>query len=270
MVDCKREGKSAGRNAMRAAMGLMSAGSLCWSLGASAGEGPSIFGFNSEYQLSGTYSAAVRTETPSDGIIDPPPPPEIPVADVLKVSQYNYDDGDQNFNKGSLINNRLTFLGEVSFNRNDYGLVLRGDAFYDRVYRKRNDNGSPDTINKTEEPTNAFTDAARKFDGRRARLLDAYIYNTWYIGDESALNVRLGRHIAAYGESLFFAGISFAQAPADATKAAIPGADVKSILLPVNQLSAQFSLNDKLAFVGQYKLEFKPTELYPEIGRAHV
>lgn len=222
-----------------------------------------FWGIDGDSQLSATYSTAIRVEKPSDGIINPPPPPEIPVADFLKVSQFNYDDGDQNFNKGSVINNRLTFLGELNFSKDDYGLVLRGDAFYDRAYRKRNDNNSPDTINKLEGPTNQFTDDARYRDGRRLRMLDAYVYGSWYLGEETALNVRLGRHIAAYGESLFFSGISFAQAPADATKAAVPGADVKSILLPVNQISAQLSLNDKLSFVGQYKLEFKPTELNP-------
>ncbi|MDB5972617.1 MAG: hypothetical protein JWQ90_5067 [Hydrocarboniphaga sp.] len=251
----------AGLKSFNSRIGTAAGLGLLWAPAAFAGF--SFMGIDSDYQLSATYSAAVRVESPSNGIINPPPPPEIPVADFLKVSQYNYDDGDQNFNKGSMINNRLTFLGELNFSKNDYGMVLRGDAFYDRVYRKLNDNNSPDTINKLEGPTNQFTDDARYNDGRRARLLDAYIYGSWYIGDESALNVRLGRHIAAYGESLFFSGISFAQAPADATKAAVPGADVKSILLPVNQISAQFSLNDKISFVGQYKLEFKPTELYP-------
>jgi len=241
--------------------GSLACGALLWSAGAAASF--SFWGIEGDSQLSATYSTAMRVESPSNGIINPPPPPEIPVADFLKVSQFNYDDGDQNFNRGSLINNRLTFLGELNFSRNDYGLVLRGDAFYDRAYRKLNDNNSPETINKTEGPVNQFTDDARYRDGRRARLLDAYVYGSWYLGDESALNLRLGRHIAAYGESLFFSGISFAQAPADATKAAVPGADVKSILLPVNQISAQLSLNDKISFVGQYKLEFKTTELYP-------
>lgn len=221
------------------------------------------WGIEFDSQLSATYAAAMRVESPSNAITNPPPPPEVPVADFLKVSQFNFDDGNQNFNKGSLINNRLTLLGELSFIKDDFGLILRGDAFYDRAYRNRNDNNSPDTINKTEGATNEFSDDAAYRDGRRARLLDAYIFGNWYLGESSAISLRLGRHIAAYGESLFFGGISFAQAPADATKAAVPGSDVKSILLPVNQVSAQLSVNDRLSFVGQYKLQFKHNELYP-------
>jgi hypothetical protein len=217
------------------------------------------------YQLQATYALGVRLEKPHPGVIDTPPSPEIPLPDYLKLPEsINYDDGDRNFRRGALINNRLSLLGEVSLQQGDYGLLLRGDAFYDDVYRRmNNDNDSPDTINKREPPVNEFTAEARHFDGARGRLLDAYVHGTWYFGEAQSLNLRLGRHIAAWGESLFFAGVALAQSPADATKATVPGADVKSILLPVNQISGQWSLNEKLTLLGQYKLEFKEIELNP-------
>ena len=243
--------------------GRIAIASLLLGSGAAGAGSFSMLGLDADYQLSTTYSAAIRTESPSGQILNPDPSDRIPIADDLKVSQFNYDDGDRNFNKGSLINNRLTFLGEMKFSRDDYGLVLRGDAFYDRVYRKYNDNDSPSTINKSEGPVNQFTDDARYRDGRRARLLDAYVYGSWYFGEQGAADLRIGRHIAAWGESLFFNGIALSQAPADATKATVPGADVKSILLPVNQISGSLTLTDSLTFVGQYKLEYKPTELNP-------
>jgi hypothetical protein len=245
-----------------AARALVSCGLVLCSGSAMAGSF-SFLGLDADTQLSATYSAAMRTESPSGHILNPAPSDRIPIADVLKVSQYNYDDGDRNFNKGSLVNNRLTFLGEIKLSKDDYGLVLRGDAFYDRAYRKLNDNDSPDTINKVEEPTNQFTSEARYRDGRRTRLLDAYVYDTFYFGDQGALDLRIGRQVVAWGESLFFDGIALSQAPADATKATVPGADVKSILLPVNQIAATMTVTDDLTFLGQYKLEFKPTELNP-------
>lgn len=216
------------------------------------------------YQLQGSYAVGVRMEKPHDGIINAPPSPKIPLPDYLKLPESNnYDDGDRNFRRGAIVNNRVSLLGEFSLQENEFGMLLRGDAFYDEVYRRSNDNDSPDTINKSAPPVNAFTPEARHFDGRRARLLDAYVYNTWYLGDSTSLNVRLGRHIAAWGESLFFSGVALAQAPADATKATVPGADVKSILLPVNQVSLQMSINENLTLLGQYKLEFKEIELNP-------
>jgi len=231
-----------------------------------------LFGLDGEWQLQAGYALAVRTESPSDGIINAPPSPDIPIPDFLKFPESNnYDDGDRNFERGSIVNNRVTALGELQFTRGDYGLLLRGDAFYDRVYRGYNDNDSPETINRTEGDVNfpfegqisAFSDEAAFYDGRRARLLDAYVYGSWYLGDEAALNLRLGRHIAAWGESLFFSGVALAQSPADATKAAVPGADVKSILLPVNQISMQLAVNSDWTLLAQYKLEYKATELNP-------
>ncbi|MDD3765079.1 MAG: DUF1302 family protein [Nevskiales bacterium] len=231
-----------------------------------------LWGIDGSYQLQAAYAFAVRLHDPHNGIINTPPSDEIPIPDYIKFPESNnYDDGDRNFAGGSIVNNRLSALGEIQFNKDEYGVLIRGDAFYDHVYRRENDNDSPDTINKTDgDPNyefegivNEFTDNARYRSGRRARLLDAYAYGSWYLGDETALNLRVGRHIAAWGESLFFSGVALAQAPADATKATVPGADVKSILLPVNQVSMQLALTNKLTLLGQYKLEFKPTELNP-------
>lgn len=223
-----------------------------------------LWGLDTEYQLQAAYAYAVRLKAPHSGIIDTPPSPEIPLPDYLKVPESaNYDDGDRNFADDAVVNNRLTLLGELHFIHDDYGLLLRGDAFYDDPYHHRNDNDSPQTINKSEGPHNEFSDIAEYRSGRRARVLDAYAYGSWYLSDESALNLRIGRHIAAWGESLFFSGVALAQSPADATKATVPGADVKSILLPVNQVSMQLAINYEWTLLAQYKLEFQPVELNP-------
>lgn len=223
-----------------------------------------FWNINADTQLQATYAAAMRLHDADDRLIATPSSPEIPLPEWMKLPESNnYDDGNRNFDKGSLVNNRLSFLGEVRFSYDEYGLMLRGDAFYDDVYRRYNDNTSPETINTTQQPYYEFTRDAQHFDGRRARLLDAYIYGSWNFGEEMALNLRLGRQVTAWGESLFFSGIALAQGPADATKATVPGADVKTILLPVNQFSVNFALNNKITLLGQYKLEFKETELNP-------
>ncbi len=240
--------------------------------GPAAASSLDLFGVNAEYQLQASYAAAWRLHDPDDRIINAPGSPELPVPDGFKFPESNqYDDGDRNFKKGAMVNNRLTLLGEIYFGGDDFGLMLRGDAFYDDVYRRKNDNTSRETLNRTtgdhrypvEGPVNEFSENAQYRSGRRARVLDAYFTGNWSIGDESALNLRIGRHIAAWGESLFFAGVALAQSPADATKANVPGADVKSILLPVNQVSMQLALNNELTLLGQYKLEYSPTELNP-------
>ncbi len=221
---------------------------------------------DAEWLLQGSYTYSVRTESPHPGVVDTAGRAVVETPEYLKWPESaNYDDGDRNFARWDVVNNRATLLGEVQFRWGpDFGALLRGDAFYDLAYRQdRNANDSPETISTTQEPHDSFTADARYYSGKRARLLDAYAYGSWYLPGGMILNLRAGQHIAAWGESLFFSGVALAQAPADATRATVPGADVKSILLPVNQLSFQLAVDDKLTLLGQYKLEFKPIELNP-------
>lgn len=237
--------------------------SACWLPAAEAGRAD-FYGIDLAYSLKASYAAAWRLEDPDPRIIDTPGSPEVPVAEFLKYPESsNYDDGNRNFDQWAMVNNRASLLGDLDFSWRDYGFLIRGDAFYDHAYAGRNDHDSPDSINTSQEPFNTFTDAAESRSHRRARLLDAYVYGNFYFGDTMALNVRVGRHIAAWGESLFFSGIAQAQAPADATRATVPGIDVKSILLPVNQASFRFTLTRRLTLLGQYIFDFKPFEVDP-------
>lgn len=222
-----------------------------------------------DYKLIGTYGVGVRMERPSESLINGPV--DAFVVDLTGPERFghtglpitiNADDGNRNFSQYSLVNNRLSTLGELRLHYEDYGLVLSGDAFYDFVYRGRNDNDSPDTVNKTG-PVDEFTDGTRRFDGKRARLLEAYAFGNAVFGDEGRINLRVGRHLVAWGESLFFSGLALAQGRADATKAVVPGVEVKELLLPTNQISTSIALNNALTLLGYYKLEFGETEIFP-------
>ncbi len=241
---------------------LFALGSPCAAWAGSFGLGP----LDAEWQLQGTYTYSIRTENPHHGVVATGGREVVEAPEYLKWPESNnFDDGDRNFRQWEAVNNRATLLGEMQFKYgSDFGALIRGDAFYDLVYRSdRNSNNNEESISTTQEPFNSFTEDNRFFSGKRARLLDAYAYGTWYLPGNMVLNLRAGRHIAAWGESLFFSGVALAQAPADATKATVPGADVKSILLPVNQVSFQLAVDSKLTLLGQYKLEFKEIELNP-------
>nr|WP_224788984.1 DUF1302 family protein [Pandoraea terrae] len=198
-----------------------------------------------DWSLTGTYGAAMRTRSPSPTILQP--------------ANINGDDGDRNFQKGSLINNRFSLLGEMNLYRGNMGVFLRGSAFYDQVYRRANGNDSPFTVNHSGD-FNQFTDPAQFYHGRRAQLLDAYVYNTFSVG-ETKLNVKLGNQVVAWGESLYFPNIAGAMGVADATKSFVPGAEVKDILLPVPQLSMQWQLNPTVSLMGYYQFTYQPNQL---------
>ncbi len=63
------------------------------------------------------------------------------VADNSIGPQANTNDGDQNFEKGAMISNRLDLLSEFDFRfKNAFGFRVSGAAWYDDVYHHSNDN----------------------------------------------------------------------------------------------------------------------------------
>ncbi|MDE0854619.1 MAG: DUF1302 family protein, partial [Nevskia sp.] len=229
-------------------------------------------GLHADYKLTLNYGVAMRMKEPSNALINGPIDNfQLNLGGILNGTGFtqtglpttvNEDDADRNFRQFSLINNRVSGLLETQFTYDNYGVVLSGDGFYDQVYHHPNDNDSPDTINKGP-PTSRFTDGARYYDGQRVRLLDAYAYGTWPIGDGMTLDVRAGQQLVAWGESLFFSGMAISQSAADATKAFTPGVEVKEILLPGNQVSASLAIGDRWTLMSYYKLAFKKTEIFP-------
>lgn len=196
--------------------------------------------------LTVNYTASMRTAKQANEYLNDP----------------NNDDGTRNFKRGSLINNRMSLFGELQLKHDNLGAVLRGSYFYDDVYNQRNANDSPDTVNRLGH-NDEFTDRTRKLSGNNARLLDAYVYGNFDVGETQYLSVKAGRHLVAWGESLFWANISQGQAPVDATKFNVPGTEAKDSYLPVGQLSASWSLNENLALVGYYQYEWDKTQLNP-------
>lgn len=239
-----------------------------------------------DYKASANYGLAVRTQSADKRLINAPVEeftsalfPDTPDGQPAQIFRFekqglsqsiNSDDGDRNFKKGALIHNRLSFYGELQLHHKDYGAVLSGSAFYDDVYHHLNDNDAPETVNKLNDENTTPDPNYRKFstetrfrDGKRARLLEAYVYGTWYLGDEASINLRAGQQLVAWGESLFLSGIASAQSQADATKAFVPGTEIKDILLPTNQIALNAAITNDITVLGYYKLDFRENEIFP-------
>lgn len=221
------------------------------------------WGLTADYKLTLGYVAALRTEKAAPELVEgesragtgPTDPGTLPAA-------VNNDDGNRNFRRGSLVNNRLSALAELQLGTEDYGLVASGSAFYDQAYHGRNDNDSPETVNKTGAH-DRFTSDTEHYSGERARLLDAYLYGQWELADATTLDARVGQQVVAWGEALFFPGMSAAQGHFDGIKSNIPGVEVKDLLLPAPSAYLRLRLPSELMLMGYYKFDFKPTELPP-------
>lgn len=189
------------------------------------------------------------------------------------VGSANNDDGDRNFDVG-IVSSRLDLLSEADVvYKNDFGVRLSAAAWYDPIYRTGLDNNSVGTSNHFDENgqqalgLNNYT--KRRFGGPNGELLDAFAFAKFDAG-EVPINVRAGRHTIYWGEAFFPAagsnGISYAQSPIDMAKAlAMPGAELKEIFRPLNQVSVQVQPTKELTLAGQYYLEWD-SNIFPETG----
>lgn len=188
------------------------------------------------------------------------------VADNSIGPQANTNDGDLNFDRG-LISNRLDLLSELDLRyQRKYGLRLSGAAWYDDVYNQSNDNPGAlggALLNARSVDFDEFTRDTEKLHGRKAELLDAFVYGSFAPGDMN-LNLKAGRFTQLYGESLFFGsnGIAAAQTSLDLVKAlSVPNSQFKEILRPVGQVSAQLQLNSDVSIGAYYQLEWRKSRL---------
>lgn len=189
------------------------------------------------------------------------------VADNSIGVQANTNDGDLNFDRG-LISNRFDLLSEFDLRyKRNYGLRLSGAAWYDDVYNQGNDNPGAlggALVNSTSvSRPDKFTEDTRDLHGRKAELLDAFIYGRYDVSD-MALNLRAGRFTQLYGESLFFGNnaIAGAQSSLDLIKAlSVPNSQFKEILRPIGQLTAQLQINQNVSLGAYYQLEWRKSRL---------
>ncbi len=191
--------------------------------------------------------------------------------DAAILRSPNNDDGNRNFNKGTVLN-RLDLLTEFDLTyQNRFGFRISGVGWNDEAYKGRFDNTSLATSNHLVNGAAAYglSPYADRYYRQGGELLDAFLFGQADLGT-MRLNAKLGRHTVFWGESLGFGGllhsIAYAQGPTDVAKAfASPGVDVKEVFRPIENLSAQLQVNERLSLGVQKMLDWEPVRL-PEGG----
>jgi hypothetical protein len=162
----------------------------------------------------------------------------------------NGDDGNLNYDKGELISNAVKITSELALDYNNFGLFLRGSAFYDF----ENYDG--------ERERTQLSDEALDLVGRDADLLDAYVsWNFDLAGMPGQL--RVGSQVLSWGESTFIQNSINTINPVDVSKIRVPGAELKEALVPVGMVSASVSLNDNISLEGFYQYDWEATVIDP-------
>ncbi|MEE4330040.1 MAG: DUF1302 family protein, partial [Wenzhouxiangella sp.] len=158
----------------------------------------------------------------------------------------NSDDGNLNFDKGDFIFNAARVTSELEVAYKNYGFFVRGNYFYDF------------TLNDAEFLSEGAKDRA----GERARLLDAYVYSDFDIGDR-LLSLRVGRQVVSWGESTFLAGGINSINPVDLTALRTAGAELRDAFLPLNMIWGTIDLTPNLSLEAVAMLEWDAVEAEP-------
>ena len=159
----------------------------------------------------------------------------------------NGDDGNLAYDDGDLFSNAVKLTSDLSLNIGDSGAFMRASYFYDFE----------------NEGRDGLTELAQEKVGSDFKLLDAFVFHNFAIGEGSNGTVRFGRQVVSWGESTFIQnGINVIN-PIDVSKLRVAGAELKEAFLPVDSLWASFSITENLSVEGVYLLEWEETEPDP-------
>jgi hypothetical protein len=145
----------------------------------------------------------------------------------------NIDDGDLNYRKGR-VSSAYKLVAELSLDRENFGLFVRGSAFYD------------DLVEDSDTDRTPISERGKDLAGAYVRLLDAFIYGRWDLAGHE-LDIRLGRQVANWGESTFIqGGINGAINHFDVAALRAPGSELREAYLPQEMLKLSFGLTDNV------------------------
>ncbi|WP_439816153.1 DUF1302 domain-containing protein [Zavarzinia sp. CC-PAN008] len=193
------------------------------------------------------------------------------------------DNGNLNFDQGSIVSNPITATSELSVIYNAspssrFGVYGRGRVFYDWVFDVNNldSNGfNPGFVAGPGTPpgTNPNFARAQQFNGRldpqaqdRARygaeMQDYYALASFDVGSMPT-NVRVGNQILNWGEALFTQNAISIINPLDLQKLRVPGSEVRDALVPIKMFWAAIEPVPGLSFEGFYAWDFEGARFEP-------
>jgi hypothetical protein len=162
----------------------------------------------------------------------------------------NVDDGNLNWDVDRVASS-WKIISELSLERDNYGLFVRGSALYDY----------PVEEDKTER-----TDIAKQgkdYAGAYTRLLDAFAYGRWDLSGHE-LEVRGGRQVVNWGESTFIAGgINNAINHFDVSAVRVPGSELREAYLPQEMLKVSYALTENVTAEAIAIFDWDETEPEP-------
>jgi hypothetical protein len=170
------------------------------------------------------------------------------------VANTGSDNGNLNFDKGDIFSTVLKGIGDVRLKGETFGGLLRVKAWTDFTLENKSVRvgSGANAYSPNSELVDSGADRPTRFSG--VELLDAYVWGDFKTA--VPVTARLGRHLVNWGESQFIAGVNQYGA-FDIQAARRPGAQIKEIMLPTNQLSVSMSPAEGVSVEAFYQLEWR-------------
>lgn len=178
------------------------------------------------------------------------------------------DEGDLNYRKGDAFSELYKVISEIELKKDKAGMLVRAKAWYDNALNNNSVRLGSQTNgwNGYSLATNSTTqnrplsdqnfDSLVKFDG--IELLDAYVYNEFDGIGGGPVQIRLGKQVLNWGESIFVQGVNQIN-PIDVPAFRRPGAELKEVFMPVWAISANQSLGEYGSVEAFYQLKYQST-----------
>jgi hypothetical protein len=161
----------------------------------------------------------------------------------------NIDDGDLNYHDG-VVSRAMKGVTELSLQYKSVGAFVRGSGLYDFQTAKRDQARTP------------LSKDAKRLVGKYTRLLDAFAYARFNLGDMPA-EVRLGRQVLSWGESTFIQGGLNTINHFDVSALRVPGSELKEAFLPQEMAVFNLQFNENLSTQLVYVLDWNDTKPEP-------
>ncbi|MRI31879.1 hypothetical protein EOPP23_02565 [Endozoicomonas sp. OPT23] len=181
------------------------------------------------------------------------------------TSGRNSNDGLRSFD-GGFVSKALKLSSTLELKKDNYGLFVRGTAFYDDVLingkNKWAENNAedfakyPDVLGDQTGTFSGWSDEVKDNQGRGVKLQEAYVYGSHTFSGGEEFTLRVGNQTLDWGETLFYGGGLKNLNAYDFALNSIPGSD-NDLLLPQGMVQMDFKFNDQLSASGfiQYDWE---------------
>lgn len=170
----------------------------------------------------------------------------------------NGDNGNLNYDSNQSFSKMFKGTHELDMRFGDFGLFARGMYFYDFEMMNNDRAWTNPTSGQVNDPCR--DEKAKDQVCRDIRLLDAYIYGDFYLG-EMPLSVRIGQQVIGWGESTLIShGVSEIN-PVDIARLRAPGSDLVEAFIPFGAVFGSLGVTENFNIEMFYQYDWEKTVL---------